>query len=136
LPLYVVNQIIKMLILSKKNIEWSRILVLWLTFKENVPDFRNSKIGLVIWWLKEFWISIEWYDPYRANLHPHILNELHLEHGEVIDSLGKNYDGVIFSQNHKVFESIDIPSLLSEDGIIFDLKGKFRKMEYKNYKSL
>ena len=136
MPLYVANQIVKMLIKAGKQVQWSRVLILGLTFKENVPDFRNSKISWVIKELKEFWIHIEWHDPFHANLHSHILHELHLDQSEVITKIGSEYDSVIFAQNHREFADINIPSLLSNGGIIFDIKGKFRKEGYKNYKSL
>ncbi len=136
MPVHVANQIVKMLIKAEKQVQWSCILILGLTFKENVPDFRNSKIASVIHELKEFWVQIEGYDPYSDNLYPHILAELFLEPSEVIKTLWKNYDGVIFSQNHTAFADIDIPSLLNKDGIIFDIKWKYRKAGFQNYKSL
>lgn len=45
MPLYIANQIVKMLIKIGRQVDRSRILILGLTFKENVPDFRNSKIA-------------------------------------------------------------------------------------------
>lgn len=136
MPIYVANQIVKMLIRSGKQVEGSKILILGLTFKENVPDFRNSKISAVIRELKEFWVHIEWFDPYSETLYPHILSELHLNSNEVTTTLEKKYDGVIFSQDHKFFADLDIRSLLNVSGIIFDIKWKFRKSWFKNYKSL
>lgn len=136
MPLHVAGQIVKMLIKSGKQVEWSKVLVLGLTFKENVPDFRNSKISAVIRELKEFGVQIVGYDPYSENLHPHILAELHLEPSEIVTTLGSGYDGVIFSQNHTAFANLDLPSLLNQDGIIFDIKGKYRKSGFQNYKSL
>jgi UDP-N-acetyl-D-glucosamine/UDP-N-acetyl-D-galactosamine dehydrogenase len=136
MPAHVAGQIIKMFIKSGISVEGSRVLVLGLTFKENVPDFRNSKISWVIKELKEFGVKIEWYDPHYENLYPHILHELHLEASEVISQIWSEYDGVIYSQDHRDFASLDIPSLLAREGVIFDIKGKFRKKGWKNYKSL
>ncbi len=136
MPVYVANQIVKLLIQSGKQVQWSRVLILGLTFKENVPDFRNSKISGVIKELKEFDVKVEGYDPYSENLHAHILHELYLNSDEIIPSLWAGYDGVIFAQDHMAFSGIDIPSLLNENGVIFDVKGKFRKYSYQRYKSL
>jgi len=52
---FVANQVVKQLINSDISVKWAKILILGLTFKENVPDFRNSKIADVIKELKEFW---------------------------------------------------------------------------------
>lgn len=137
MPVYVANQIVKMLIRAGKQVEWSHILVLGLTFKENVPDFRNSKISSVIRELKEFGVNIEWYDPYSENLHSHILHELHLEASEIAKDISTTkYDGVIYAQNHREFSEIDILSLLNPEGIIFDIKWKFRHEGFPRYKSL
>ncbi len=136
MPIYVANQIVKMLIHSGKQVQWSRILILGLTFKENVPDFRNSKIATVIRELKEFWIQIAAYDPYSKNLYPHILEELFLHQDEILSTLEGSYDGIIYAQDHRDFSGIDLRSLLGENGIFFDIKGKFRKNDWKNYKSL
>ena len=136
--LYVANQIIKMLIKADKKIEWSTVLIMWLTFKENVPDFRNSKIGDVIKELKDFGIHIVWVDPYSDHLHDHILHELSLSKDEIIPSLiaWATYDGIVYAQDHKEFASLHLESLCKKDWIIFDIKGKFRKEWFTHYKSL
>ena len=126
--LYVAHHVIKMLIQANIKVQKAKVLVLGLTFKENVPDFRNSRIGDVIKELKEFGIDIEGYDPYSEQAHEHILQELSLSKDEVITSLHPStYDGVIYAQDHKEFSALDIASLLKSDGILFDIKGKFRK---------
>lgn len=137
MPEYVANQVVKMLIRAGNRVEKSKILILGLTFKENVPDFRNSKISWVIKELKEFGVQIEWYDPYSKNLHEHILSELNLTAHEIITDIhSRFYDAVIIAQNHKEFSDINIQSFLCEGGIIFDIKWKYHRMGWKNYKSL
>jgi UDP-N-acetyl-D-glucosamine/UDP-N-acetyl-D-galactosamine dehydrogenase len=137
MPEHVAHQVIKMLIQAGKQVKGSSILILWLTFKENVPDFRNSKIAWVIRELREYGVKVEWYDPYSVALHPHILRELYLKDTEVVKNLEEGkYDGVIYAQDHKDFSQIDIPNLLNSDGVIFDIKGKFRHKGFSHYKSL
>ncbi len=136
MPFWVAHQIIKMLIKAGTKVEWAKVLVLWLTFKENVPDFRNSKIADTIKELKEFWINIVGYDPYHTYLHDHDREELNIEKSELISKISGTYDGVIFAQNHKEFDNLDITKLLQKDGIIFDVKGVLRKKWFSNYKSL
>jgi UDP-N-acetyl-D-galactosamine dehydrogenase len=108
MPIYVANQIIKMLIKSGKQINNSRVLILGLTFKENVPDFRNSKIAIVIRELKEFGVTIDGFDPYSHHLHPHILQELYLTQEDILTKLEKRYDVVIYAQNHAAFSDIQL----------------------------
>lgn len=135
--LYVAHHVIKMLIQANIKVQNAKVLVLWLTFKENVPDFRNSRIGDVIKELKEFGVEIEWYDPHSEQAHDHILHELSLSKNEVVRSLAPaSYNGIIYAQDHAEFSSIDIASLLKDDGILFDIKGKFRKAGFTHYKSL
>ena len=133
---FVASQIVKQLINSNISVNWANILILGLTFKENVPDFRNSKIADVIKELKEFWVSIKWYDPYHKTLNSYFLEELNLEKNEIISEVWNNYDWVIFATNHREFDSLDLNNLRKNNWIIFDIKGKFRKDGLVNYKSL
>ena len=133
---FIASQIVKQLINSNISVKWANVLILGLTFKENVPDFRNSKIADVIKELKEFWVSIKWYDPYNETLHPYFLKELNLENNEIISEIWKDYDWIIFATNHKEFNNLDLNNLRKENWIIFDVKGKFRNDNLENYKSL
>lgn len=137
MAIYIANQTIKLLIKAGKKIQWAKILVMWLTFKENVPDFRNSKIGSVINELKDFGLEITWYDPYAKEAKQHTLDELCLDTNEVTYSPQNNwYDGIIYVQDHKEFSLIDMQTLLNENWVLFDVKGKFRKTWFTFYKSL
>lgn len=137
MPIYTANQVVKMLIKSWKKVEWANILILGLTFKENVPDFRNSKISDVIKELKDFWVNIVWIDPYKSFMNDYDYHELNVEKSEIFESLSKyKYDWLVFAQNHKEFENIAIENLLSDNWIIFDIKWKFKDKWFLNYKSL
>lgn len=136
MPIWVANQIIKLLIKSGKKVEWARILVLGLTFKENVPDFRNSKIAETIKELRDFWVQITGYDPYLSYATGHDFHELHMTKEDFIETLGGRYDGVIFAQNHREFADINLSEFLEPDGVVFDLKGRFRETGFAHYKSL
>ncbi len=135
--IFISNQIAKQLIKTWNKVVWANILVLGLTFKENVPDFRNSKIWDVIKELKDFWVKISWFDPYSYNLNKHILEEINLEENEIIkDYTNIKFDGVIIAINHKEYDELDLSDLIKENWIIFDIKWKYRKKWYKNYNSL
>jgi UDP-N-acetyl-D-galactosamine dehydrogenase len=136
MPSYVANQVVKMLIKAGNKVEWSKVLVMGLTFKENVPDFRNSKIADTIKELKEFWVQVTGVDPYHNYLNDHDLLELNVTQKELATKPAWTYDGIIFAQSHKEFEDIDLKEHLTENGILFDIKGKFRKSWFTHYKSL
>lgn len=137
MPKHVAQQTIKMLAQAKKNLSESTILILGLTFKENVPDFRNSKIADTIKELKEYGVHIQGYDPHSPYLTKHDTEELNLSSQEILSKLNwQKYDGVIFAQNHQEFTSIDIHSLLNENGVVFDVKGKCRDEKFPFYAHL
>jgi UDP-N-acetyl-D-galactosamine dehydrogenase len=85
--IFVANQVVKQLIKSNISVKWAKVLILGLTFKENVPDFRNSKIADVIKELKEFGVKVSWYDPFYKNLNSYILKELNLKENEIISEI-------------------------------------------------
>ncbi|MFA7717377.1 MAG: nucleotide sugar dehydrogenase, partial [Candidatus Absconditabacterales bacterium] len=136
MPSYVANQVVKMLIKAGNKVEGSKVLVMGLTFKENVPDFRNSKIADTIKELKEFGVQVTGVDPYHNYLNDHDLLELNVTQKELATKPAGTYDGIIFAQSHKEFEDIDLKEHLTENGILFDIKGKFRKSGFTHYKSL
>ncbi len=134
--MFIANQVVKQLIKAWNKVDWANILIMWLTFKENTPDFRNSKVADLIKELKEFWINIYGYDPYHKSLDNHTIKELNLEKSEIIDTIWDNYDWVVYTVDHNQFDNFSFDSLLKENWVIFDVKGKFRNDWFKNYKSL
>lgn len=137
MPGYIANLFLKMLVKAWISNLWANVLVMWLTFKENVPDFRNSKISDTIKALKEFGVNIIWVDPNKSFMSDYDYHELNLEKNEVIDEIGtKKFDWIIFAQNHTEFEKIDIKNIVWEDWVVFDIKWTLNKKDFKNYKSL
>ena len=97
---FVVNKMIKMLIKAGKQIMGSKILILGVTFKENCPDIRNSKVADVYNELKEFGLDVDAYD-YEAD--PEEVEERE-EYGiDLIDQITKKYDGIILAISQKIF---------------------------------
>lgn len=132
-PLFVANQVVKMLINAGKKVKWAKVLVLGLTFKENVPDFRNSKIADTIKELKSFGTEIYGHDPYSHHLNQHILDELNLSQSEIITEVQEGqYDAVIYATTHKEYVAYDFDKLLNENGVIYDIKG-IRRAQYANH---
>jgi UDP-N-acetyl-D-galactosamine dehydrogenase len=108
-----------MLIKGGKQIMGSKILILGITFKENCPDIRNSKVADVHNELKEFGLEVDVYD-YEADQ-----TEVKQEYGiHLIDEIKEKYDGVLLAVAHNKFSMIDVQSLKRDsESVVFDLKG-------------
>lgn len=119
---YVANQTIKTMNLKGVKVKDARILILGITFKENCPDIRNTKVVDIYHTLREYTSNITVYDPW-AN--PEAVKH---EYGiDIVNNLPEEeqYDAVILGVAHKQFENIDIRGLLTneETGVIYDVKG-------------
>ena len=116
---FVANKMIKMLIKAGKQIMGSKILILGVTFKENCPDIRNSKVADVYHELKEFGLQVDAYD-YEADP-----TEVKQEYGiHLLDEIKDKYDGILLAVSHKKFSMIDIESIKQDaKSIVYDLKG-------------
>lgn len=119
---YVANQTIKAMNLKGLKVKDSKILILGITFKENCPDIRNTKIVDIYHTLAEYTPNIIIYDPW-AN--PEAVKH---EYGiDIVNSLpeGEKYDAVILGVAHNQFKDLDIRSLLKdkENGVVYDVKG-------------
>jgi len=116
---FVANKMIKMLIKGGKQIMGSKILILGVTFKENCPDIRNSKVADVYNELKEFGLIVDVYD-YEANS-----NEVKQEFGiNLINEIKNKYDGILLAVAHNKFSMINIESLKQDSqSVVYDLKG-------------
>ena len=116
---FVANKMIKMLIKAGKQIMGSKILILGVTFKENCPDIRNSKVADVYNELKEFGLEVDAYD-YEADP-----KEVKDEYGiHLIDEIKEKYDGILLAVSHNKFSLLDIESLKNDsNSIVYDLKG-------------
>ncbi len=116
---FVANKMIKILIKAGKQIMGSKILILGVTFKENCPDIRNSKVADVHHELKEFGLKVDAYD-YQADP-----KEVKEEYGiHLIDEITEKYDGILLAVSHSKFLELDIESLkIDSKSIVYDLKG-------------
>ena len=124
MPFFIASKLIKTLISRKIKILNSKVLILGISFKENCPDIRNSKIPIILDELESYGISVSIFDPIVDK------DEVEEEFSiKLIDNLGK-YDGVILAVSHDVFKDIDIDKLKKNDmSVVFDLKGILDKKE-------
>lgn len=116
---YVANQVIKCM--NKKGIliKDANILVLGITFKENCPDIRNTKIVDIYHTLREYTSNIDIYDPW-ANV-----EKVKSEYGiDIMSNLPKKkYEAIILAVAHEQFKDIDFSDLKKDLGVIYDVKG-------------
>lgn len=118
---YVAGHIIKLMIKKDIMINKSKVLVLGITFKENCPDIRNSRVVDIINELKEFGADMDVYDPWaRAD---EVRGEYKIS--MIKDIRGRKYDAIVLAVAHDAFKSIDIAPLKKKNSIVYDVKGFF-----------
>jgi len=117
---YVATQLIKMMVRKAHRITDTNILVLGITFKENCPDIRNSKVIDIIKQLQDFDCNFDVYDPLADP------DEVKAEYGiDLITSrsdLKPQYEGIMVAVAHDEFKSLDLKELKAQQGVIFDVK--------------
>ncbi|WP_116127846.1 nucleotide sugar dehydrogenase [Lewinella sp. IMCC34183] len=127
MPAFIAKELVQALLQADRNPKSSKVLMLGVTFKENVADIRNSKVVDVVREMMEFGINVHLYDP---NASP---NEVAHEYGlTMIDDIGQNYDAIVVAVGHKSFESLDLEKfreISNGNLILFDLKGLYDRSE-------
>lgn len=116
---YVAEQTIKCMNKKGVIVKDSKILILGVTFKENCPDIRNTKIVDIYSTLEEYTYNITVYDPWaNADAVKH-------EYGiDIVNELPKQrFDAVILGVAHKQFMDLDVTRLVKEGGVVYDVKG-------------
>ncbi|MBO5847934.1 MAG: nucleotide sugar dehydrogenase [Bacteroidales bacterium] len=117
---YVAHQVIKLMNKKGVLVKDAKILLLGVTFKENCPDIRNTKIVDIYSTLSEYTNNITIYDPWA--------NSAEVKHEYDIDitnslNPAEKYDAVILGVAHKEFLSLDIKSILNDAAVVYDVKG-------------
>ena len=116
---YVANQVIKCM--NKKGIlvKDANILILGITFKENCPDIRNTKVVDIYHTLKEYTSNIDVYDPWansdKVNTEYQILIQNHMTN--------KKYDAIILAVAHKHFQDFNFENFKKDKAVTYDVKG-------------
>lgn len=116
---YVASQIVKLMIKKGISVNGATLLMLGITFKENCPDVRNTKIVDVITALTDYGIAITIYDP-LANP-----SEVQHEHGLVTTTTlpQEKFDAVVLGVAHDQFLNLDISKLQNDSSLLYDVKG-------------
>ncbi len=119
---YVANRTIKLMIKKGHTIAGSRVLVLGITFKENCPDIRNSRVIDVINEFRDFSCKVDVCDPWADHA------EVKHEYGvDLIDRPSDNYDAVVLAVAHDQFKETDIRAFGHAEAVFYDIKGLLDK---------
>lgn len=125
---YVASQVVKLMIKKGITINGSNLLMLGITFKENCPDVRNTKIVDVVKALEDYGINVTIYDP-LANP-----KEVKHEYNLICNSelvSGIKYDTLVLGVAHKEFNELNVKNLVSNSGVIYDVKGVLKLVDGK-----
>lgn len=103
-------------------VKGAKVLVLGITFKENCPDVRNTKVVDIIRTLEKYDICVTVHDPWAS---PAVAED---EYGVSIcnEKPDGKYDAIVLAVAHRKFEELDIPSLLNNKSILYDVKGMLK----------
>ena len=120
---YVAHQVIKLMNKKGVLVKDANILLLGITFKENCPDIRNTKIVDIYTTLKEYTDNITVYDSWADAVH--VKHEYGIDiKTEGLDGLKGKFDAVILGVAHNEFKDVDIRAFLKDDSrVVYDVKG-------------
>ncbi len=124
---YVAKQTVKKLIAASVNIRGSRVLVMGITFKENVADIRNSRVADLVSELKSYGVDVDVTDPH-ANPEE-VFEEYGIRLMKPEKMLENKYDAVVVAVSHKEYMSLNeayFQRLMGNKGILVDVKGIYR----------
>lgn len=116
---FVASKVVKLLIAKGEVIKNSQALILGVTFKENCPDVRNTKVVDIYNELVDYGINVDIYDPWASK------EEVKHEYGiDILDVLpaGKKYDSIVIAVSHNEFLEMDLNQWKTENAVVFDTK--------------
>lgn len=123
---FITTELVKRIIRSGINVLNSRILVMGITFKENVSDIRNSKVADVIFELQSYGMNVEVIDPFAD------AEEVKKEYGLVLKNrISAKYDAIVLAVAHSQYSGLSdefFKEHLNKGGIVFDIKGLYKEL--------
>lgn len=119
---YVAGRLVKLMIKNEHKINKAKVLVLGITFKENCPDIRNSRVIDIISELNQFGCLVDVYDPWADK------SEVKHEYGiDILDTdanlYSAGYTGIILAVSHDKFKKLDINEFRNSGAVVYDVKG-------------
>lgn len=122
--IYVANQVIKLLIKKGHKVEGSKVLVLGITFKENCPDIRNSRVIDVITELQEFGCKVDVLDPWADA--KEVKQEYNIELQKDADV--SHYEAIVLAVSHNEFKDLDMSKT---QAVVYDIKSVLKESDGK-----
>lgn len=116
--LFIASKVVKLLISHNHLVATSSVLILGVTFKENCPDIRNSKVVEIFRELKQYQIDVDVYDVHADS------NDVAFEYGiTLVKEITKRYEGIILAVSHNEFLKLDLDSIKSSaNSVVYDVK--------------
>lgn len=122
--IYIANEVVKLMAKNKLPIFDAKVLVLGITFKENCPDIRNSKVVDLIKELESFGTQVDIYDPQADE------SEVKHEYGlTMINKPARKYHAVVLAVSHREFTTLDLNDLKEPNAVVYDIKGFLEKSQ-------
>ncbi|MCB9349788.1 MAG: nucleotide sugar dehydrogenase [Lewinellaceae bacterium] len=125
MPAFIAKRLAQMLIQKGKNPSHTKVLVMGMTFKENVADIRNSKVADLAKELMQYSMNVHITDPYASP------NEVAKEYNlTIVDNISDDYDAVLVAVNHEQYKNLDIDyfrSITNGAPILMDIKGIYKR---------
>ena len=115
---YVASEVVKLMIQKDIQIKGASVLVLGITFKENCPDVRNTKVVDVVTSLQEYGTQVSIYDPWANE--EEVLHEYQLNSTQQIPN--EKFDALVVTVAHSDFSSMDLKSIVHQNHVIYDVK--------------
>ncbi len=130
MPGFIAKRLVQMLIQKGKNPSHAKVLVMGVTFKENVADIRNSKVAELVRELMQYSVNVHLTDPLASP------NEVAREYNlTLVDRISDGYDAVIIAVNHQHYKALDwdyFRSITNGDPIVMDIKALYQKPDDNN----
>jgi UDP-N-acetyl-D-galactosamine dehydrogenase len=119
---FVATKVVKLMIQNSLQVKDSNILILGITFKENCPDIRNSKVIDVVKELESFGTNVDVYDPWAS------AREVKKEYAISLEEKpNKKYDAVVLAVSHQEFKDLDLSQISHQNTVIYDIKSFYDK---------
>lgn len=120
--IFVANKVIKLMIQKGIQIKGAKVLILGITFKENCPDIRNTRVVDIYSELKEYGLNVDIYDPWADK------EEVKHEYGLNLSTVFSNdYQAVILAVSHDEFQALKIEQIADNNFVFFDIKAVIEK---------
>nr|HQU60542.1 nucleotide sugar dehydrogenase [Saprospiraceae bacterium] len=125
MPGFIGKRLVQMLIQKGKNPSHTKVLVMGITFKENVADIRNSKVAELVRELMQYSVNVHLTDPHASP------NEVAKEYNlTLVDRISDDYDAVVVAVNHNQYKSLDwsyFRSITNGTPIVMDIKALYQR---------